>query len=49
MCLCKVIGNNLSGVDSSNFVTNYNGNSIGFAKTSGASGETIQVYVPKSN
>ena len=49
MCLCKIIGNNLSGVDSSNFVTNYNGNSIGFAKTSGTSGETIQVYVPKSN
>lgn len=31
------------------FVTEYNGKSIGFAKTSGTSGKTIQVYVPKQN
>lgn len=30
-------------------VSSYNGKSIGFAKTGGTSGETIQVYVPKSN
>lgn len=36
-------------VDLSGEVTSYNGNSLGFAKTGGTSGETIQVYVPKSN
>lgn len=29
------------------FVTEYNGKSIGFAKTGGSSGDIIQVYVPK--
>lgn len=48
-CKCIVDGNNLSGFDSINYVKSYNGNSLGFAKTSGTSGETIQVYVPKSN
>ena len=34
-----------------NFVTSWEEGSlaIGFAKTGGTSGETIQVYVPKSN
>lgn len=31
------------------FATEYNGKSIGFAKTGGTSGKTIQVYVPKQN
>ena len=48
ICLCKTIGNNLSGTDSDNFVTPYNGNALGFAKTGGVGLETIQVYVPKN-
>lgn len=47
--LCKIENGLLVSVDSYNIVRLYNGNSLGFAKTGGTSGETIQVYVPKSN
>lgn len=43
----KIENNEISGI--SDKVYNYNGSSIGFAKTSGNPGDIIQVYVPKSN
>lgn len=44
--LCKLNDGIIAGYDSESFVTSYNGKALGFAKTGGAAGETIEVYVP---
>lgn len=44
--LCKLNDGLIAGYDSETFVTSYNGKALGFAKTGGAAGETIEVYVP---
>jgi len=43
---CKIMGNTLVGIDIPQTVSNYNGNALGVAKTSGNAGDIIDVYVP---
>lgn len=44
--LCKLMDGIIAGYDSESFVTSYNGKALGFAKTGGSAGQTIEVYVP---
>lgn len=44
--LCVLNDGIIAGYDSESFVTSYNGKALGFAKTGGSAGETIEVYVP---
>lgn len=44
--LCVLKDGIIAGYDSESFVTSYNGKALGFAKTGGSAGQTIEVYVP---
>ena len=44
--LCVLNDGIIAGYDSESFVTSYNGKALGFAKTGGSAGQTIEVYVP---